>query len=107
PEELAEAIRACDERVFRELSGTSDLLKGLYGRILRPFSRSSLTLGAICVLGTPQRALRERLTRRVHAIVGADDERLVGLDRLVSVVVERQALRAQRVLGLVLRGTSF
>jgi len=43
----------------------------------------------------------------VRAIVGGEDERLAGLDALVATVVERQALRAQRLLTALLRGTSF
>jgi Fe-S-cluster-containing dehydrogenase component len=107
PEEIGEALERVDARVFRDLSGRSDLLKGLYQRVLRPFSRSPLVLARACVLGTPQRVLRERLEARVRAIVGGDDERLAGLDGLVSVAVERQALRAQRVLTALLRGTAF
>jgi hypothetical protein len=75
--------------------------------MLGPFSRSSLVLLRTCIAGTPQRAMRDALAGRVRALVGGDDERLVGLDRLVSVTVERQALRAQRLLTRVLRGTSF
>ncbi len=107
PEELSGAVRELDARVFRELSGTSDLLKGLYERILRPFSRSPFALFAVCAAGTPPRVLRERLTARVHALVDERDERLVGLDRIVSTMVERQSLRAQRILGAILRGSSF
>jgi hypothetical protein len=107
PEELGGAMREIDARLFRELSGTSDLLKGLYQRILRPFSRSIPALARICLMGTPPRELRERLTARVHALVAEDDERLIGLDRIVASVVERQSLRAQRVLGATLRVTSF
>jgi len=107
PEELGERIRELDARVFRDLSGRSDLLKGLYARVLRPFSRSTATLVAFCVRGTPQRVMRERVEARVHAIVGKPDERLAGLEGLVSVVVERQAMRAQRVLTMALRATSF
>jgi hypothetical protein len=52
--------------------------------------------------------MRGRLAARIHTIVGArDDERLAGLDGLITLAVERQALRAQRVLTTMLRATSF
>ncbi len=107
PEELGERIREQDARVFRDLSGKSDLLKGLYARVLRPFSRSILVLAHVCVTGPSQRATRARLRAKVDALVGEPDERLDGLDGLVAIAVERQALRAQRVLTRLLRATSF
>ncbi|HEX4515699.1 MAG TPA: cyclic nucleotide-binding domain-containing protein, partial [Polyangiaceae bacterium] len=107
PEELGSALRDLDARVFRELSGTSDLLKGLWSRLLEPFSRSALVLVATCVAAPSQRAMREGLVARVRAITTADDERLAGLERLASIAVERQALRAQRLLVAILRGVAF
>jgi Fe-S-cluster-containing dehydrogenase component len=107
PEELAAALRDVDARVFRELSGTSDLLKGLWARMLGPFARSPFVLFRMCFVAPSQRAVREGLVARVRTITSGDDERLVGLDRLASVAVERQAIRAQRLLTAVLRGTSF
>ncbi len=106
PEEIAGALEAVDARLYRDLSGRSDLLKGLYGRVLRPFSSSPLVLASICVRGTTQRAMRERLGARIRELVG-EDERLAGLDGLLAVTVEHQALRAQRILERVLRGASF
>src|SRR5581483_4538473 len=50
PEELGFALRDLDVRVFRELSGTSDLLKGLWARLLGPFSRSPIVLARVAVL---------------------------------------------------------
>jgi Fe-S-cluster-containing dehydrogenase component len=108
PEELRDRLREIDARVFRDLSGKSDLLKGLYTRLIGPFSRSPTALAAMCAGGTPQRTMRGRLAARIHTIVGArDDERLAGLDGLITLAVERQALRAQRVLTTMLRATSF
>lgn len=107
PEELGAALRDLDARLFRELSGTSDLLKGLWVKLLGPFSRSSLVLARVCVVAPPQRVLREALITRIRAITNGDDERLAGLDRLASVAVERQALRAQRILLALLRGVAF
>ena len=107
PEEIPEALAHVDARIFRDLTGRSDLLKGLYARVLRPFSSSLVVLASICVRGTSQRVMRERLGDRIRALVGDADERLAGLDGLVTSVAERQALRAQRLLGALLRGTSF
>ncbi|HSQ67534.1 MAG TPA: cyclic nucleotide-binding domain-containing protein [Polyangiaceae bacterium] len=108
PEQTGERGRELDARLFRDLTGKSDLLKGLYARVLRPFARSPWVLARMVVLAPPQRASRERLTERVVALVGAaDDERLEGLEGLVALVVERQALRAQRVLHATMRGAAF
>jgi Fe-S-cluster-containing dehydrogenase component len=107
PEELGAALRDLDARVFRELSGTSDLLKGLWVRLLGPFSRSPLVLARVCLVAPSQRAMREDLVARVRSITNGDDERLTGLDRLASIAVERQALRAQRFLVAPLRGVAF
>ena len=107
PEEIPEALSHLDARIFRDLTGRSDLLKGLYARVLRPFSSSLVVLASICVRGTSQRAMRERLGARIRALVGDADERLAGLDGLIASAAERQALRAQRVLTALLRGTSF
>jgi Fe-S-cluster-containing dehydrogenase component len=107
PEELGGALRDLDARVFRELSGTSDLLKGLWVKLLGPFSRSPLVLAQVCLVAPSQRVMREGLVARVQHVTSGDDERLLGLDRLASVAVERQALRAQRVLVALLRGVAF
>jgi Fe-S-cluster-containing dehydrogenase component len=107
PEEIAPRLAEIDARAFRDLSGTSDLLKGLYARVFSPYSRSLAVLAGACVVGRSQREMRRALTAKIHALVPADDERLVGLEGLVSVAVERQALRAQRVLGGALRMSSF
>jgi len=107
PEELGEALRDVDARVFRELSGTSDLLKGLWVRLLGPFAHSPFVFLRVCIAAPTQRAMREELVARVRTITNGDDERLAGLDRLVRVAVERQALRAQRLLVAGLRGVAF
>jgi len=107
PEEIAAKIAELDARVFRDLSGTSDLLKGLYAKIIQPYARSTFVLARACAAGPTQRAMREALTARVVAIVDERDERMIGLDDLVGNAVTRQALRAQRVLTALLRATAF
>ncbi len=107
PEDLGARARELDAQVFRDLTGRSDLLKGLYASVLKPFSRSATVFVSMCALGTSQRVMRARLDARVRSIVSSDDERLAGLEGLIAVVVERQAVRAQRVLTTLLRTTSF
>ncbi len=107
PEEIDAKLAALDSRVFRDLSGTSDLLKGLYAKILGPYSRSIVVLVMTCVIARSQRVMRDALATRVHAFVHAGDERLEGLEGLVSIVVERQAFRAERVLTRALRASTF
>ena len=105
PEELVARGRELDERIFTQLSGRSEVVKTLYGRILRPYRAARF--GAL-VLVTSGRRLREE-EKRVRATLnglleGRRSERLDGLDELVRLVVEHRAVGALRLLTFALRG---
>jgi hypothetical protein len=105
PEELQARRSEIDERIFTQLSGRSEVVKTLYGRVLRPYR--SARFGAL-VLALSDRGLRaeERAVRvRVDALLaGRRSERLDGLEELVRLVVERRALGSLRLLTFALRG---
>lgn len=105
PEELASRRRALDERIFTQLSGRSEVVKTLYGRVLRPYRAARLGAIGLALSG---RRLREE-EKRVHAALqallgGRKSERLDGIDELVRLVVEHRAVGALQLLTVALRG---
>lgn len=105
PEELAARLRAIDERIFAQLSGRSEVVKTLYGSVLRRYRASRLGPLVLVLSG---RRLREE-EARVRATLGGlldgrKSERLDGLDELVRLVVEHRAASALRGLTFALRG---
>lgn len=105
PEELASRARDLDERIFEKLSGRTELVKTLFGKVLRPYRRARF--GAL-LLATSGRSLRKeekRLRAKIDALLeGKKSDRLSGLDDLVRLVVERRAVGAQAILTRALRG---
>lgn len=105
PEELAARRREIDERIFTQLSGRSEVVKTLYGRVLRPYRASRF--GALLLVASGRRLREEE--KRLRATLGGlldgrKSERLDGLDELVRLVVDRRAVGALRLLTFVLRG---
>jgi hypothetical protein len=105
PEELVARRREIDERIFTQLSGRSEVVKTLYGRVLRPYRASRL--GALLLVASGRRLREEE--KRVRATLGGlldgrKSERLDGLDELVRLVVEHRAVGALRFLTFALRG---
>ncbi|MDB4939178.1 MAG: Formate dehydrogenase beta subunit [Labilithrix sp.] len=105
PEELVHRRREVDERIFTQLSGRSELVKTLYGRVLRPYRAARFGALALVVSG---RRLRDE-EKRVRAVLGRllegrKSEKLDGLDDLVRLVVEHRAIGALRGLTIALRG---
>jgi Fe-S-cluster-containing dehydrogenase component len=105
PEELLGRRREIDERIFTQLSGRSELVKTLYGRVLRPYRSSRF--GALWLIASGRRLREEE--KRVRATLGGllegrKSERLDGIDDLVRLVVEHRAIGALRVLTFTLRG---
>ena len=105
PEELAGRRRELDDRIFAQLSGRSEVVKTLYGRMLRPYRGSRL--GPLLLIASGRRLrdeekrLRAGLTRLLE---GRKSERMDGLDELVTLVVGHRASAALRVLTFALRG---
>jgi Fe-S-cluster-containing dehydrogenase component len=105
PEELSARRRELDERIFTQLSGRSEVVKTLYGRILRPYRAARF--GGVLLLASGRRLREEE--KRVRATLnglleGRRSERLDGLDELVRLVVEHRAVGALRLLTFALRG---
>ncbi len=104
PEDFAAARRHLLDRLYREVSGKSDLVKRIFEKILLPYAKSPL--GALALLASrrrlrdEERALRARIDR---VLEGRGAERLAGLSELVRIVVELRALPAQRWLLRSLR----
>ncbi len=104
PEDFAAAESALVDRLHRELSGTSDLVKALADRVLLPYATSPLGPIALAASGRKLREEEALLLARVEALLeGRGKERLGGLARLVRTCVEMRALPAQRWLGRLLR----
>ena len=105
PEELIARRREIDERIFTQLSGRSEVVKTLYGRLLRPY-RASLA-GAVLLVLSGRRLRDEEKHLRARAVgllAGRSSERLEGLDELVRLVVEHRAVGSLRLLTFMLRG---
>lgn len=105
PEELAARRRELDDRIFTQLSGRSELVKTLYGRVLRPYRGARLGFVLLILSGKRLRAEEQRVHARLAKLLeGRKSERLDGLDDLVRLVVEHRAIDALRVLTFALRG---
>lgn len=104
PEDFSAARRDLVDRLYREVSGKSDLVKKIFEKILVPFAMSTfgplLLLASGRTLRQEEQALRARIDR---VLEGRGKERLAGLDGLVRIVVELRALTAQRLLLRLLR----
>ncbi len=105
PEDLPHRQRELDERLFRELTGRSDVVKALYRRVLAPYVRSPWSTARLVfsrrTLGDEQRALRAEMDR---VLEGRGEGRLDGLDDLIKTAVERVAIPGERLVLVLLRG---
>jgi Fe-S-cluster-containing dehydrogenase component/CRP-like cAMP-binding protein len=105
PEELATRGRDLDERIFEKLSGRTELVKTLFGKVLRPYRRARFGALLLAVSGRSLRKEEKRVRATIDGLLeGKKSDRLNGLDDLVRLVVERRALGAQAILTRVLRG---
>ncbi|MDC0743504.1 cyclic nucleotide-binding domain-containing protein [Polyangium mundeleinium] len=104
PEDFAAARRDLVDRLYREVSGKSDLVKKIFDKILVPFAMSSAGPLLLLASGRTLRQEEEVLRARIERVLeGRGKERLAGLDGLVRIVVELRALPAQRLLLRLLR----
>jgi hypothetical protein len=105
PEDLAGDAGELRARLFREISGTSALVKRLAEKILVPYARAPLGWVALAESGRGLAEEERRLRARIDRILeGRGGERLAGLDRVIRLAVEVRALPGRRVLTAVLRG---
>jgi Fe-S-cluster-containing dehydrogenase component len=104
PEDLPAARGALLDRLYREVSGRSDLVKKIFERILLPYGKASHGPLLLLASGRRLREEEQRLRARVDAVLaGRGSERLAGIDELVRIVVELRAIPAQRWLQRALR----
>ncbi len=105
PEDFARARQDLLDRLYREASGRSDLVKRIFEKILLPYARSPLGPLALLAGGRRLREEEEALRARIDQVLeGRGKERLAGLAELTRIVVELRALPAQRWLSAALRG---
>ncbi len=105
PEDLARARADLFDRLHRDATGRSDLVKALVGKVLVPYARSTTGPLELLISGRSLSDEQRCLRARIDALLeGRGGERLAGLDELVRTVVELRALPARRLLGALLRG---
>jgi Fe-S-cluster-containing dehydrogenase component len=104
PEDFALARKELLDRLFREVSGKSDLVKKIFEKILLPYTNA--IYGPLALIAS-RRSLREEeraVRARIEGVLdGRGAERLAGLNELVRIVVELRSLPAQRWLLRALR----
>lgn len=104
PEDFAAARRELVDRLYREVSGRSDLVKKIFEKILLPYTRSPFGPIALLVSRRRLRDEEQALRARIDTVLeGRGAERLAGLSELIRIVVELRSLPAQRWLLRVLR----
>ena len=105
PEELVARRREIDERIFTQLSGRSEVVKTLYGRVLRPYRAARFGPVLLVASGRRLRAEEQRVRAMLGGLLeGRKSERLDGIDELVRLVVEHRAASALRLLTFAVRG---
>lgn len=104
PEDFSTARRELMDRLYRDVSGKSDLVKKIFEKILVPYTKQPLGAVWLFFSGRSLRDEENALRKRIDVVLeGRGKERLAGLDGLVRIVVERRALSVQRFLLLALR----
>lgn len=104
PEDFALARQELVDRLYREVSGKSDLVKKIFEKMLLPYVRSALGPVALVLSGRRLREEEKALRDRIDKVLeGRGAERLSGLSELVRIVVELRSLPAQRWLLRSLR----
>jgi Fe-S-cluster-containing dehydrogenase component/CRP-like cAMP-binding protein len=104
PEDFAAARKTLLDRLFREVSGKSELVKKIFERLLLPYAKSPLGPARLLLSGRRLREEEEAVRARIDKVLeGRGAERLSGLRELVRLVVELRALPAQRWLLRALR----
>ena len=105
PEDLPRIREEHARKLFRALSGRTELVKKVYDRVLAPYRASRLGPLALVAsrrsLGAEERALSSRIDALLE---GRGKGKLAGLDALLRLVVEERALAASVWLSRALRG---
>ncbi|MFO0593332.1 MAG: cyclic nucleotide-binding domain-containing protein [Polyangiaceae bacterium] len=104
PEDFPSARRELLDRLYREVSGKSELVKKLFEKVLVPYTKSVFGPAVLLVSGRRLRDEQRALQTRIDTLLeGRGQERLAGLTNLLRIVVELRALPAQRFLLRTLR----
>ncbi|MCA9634246.1 MAG: cyclic nucleotide-binding domain-containing protein [Myxococcales bacterium] len=104
PEDFPAEKRKLNDRLFREISGRSDLVKKIAERVLLPYARSPVGPLWLFLSGRSAGEEQARLESRIDEILqGRGAERRLGLDQLTKIAVELRALPLRRVLTFSLR----
>lgn len=104
PEDLIGDAKELRARLFKEISGTGELVKRIADRILVPYARKPMGWIAMVASGRTLREEEKRLRREIDRVLeGRGGDKLDGLDRVVRVAVEVRALPGRRVMTASLR----
>lgn len=104
PEDLAGDAADLRARLFREISGTDEVVKRLAARLLVPYAKAPLGWVALAASGRSLGAEERRLRARIDDILdGRGAGRLAGLDAIIRLVVELRALPGRRAMTTLLR----
>lgn len=105
PEDVPRAREQLERKIFRALSGRSDVVKKVYDMVLAPYRASRLGIAALVVARRSAREEERALGERIDALLeGRGADKRAGLDALVRLVVEERALRASAAIVAILRG---
>jgi Fe-S-cluster-containing dehydrogenase component/CRP-like cAMP-binding protein len=104
PEDFHSARKDLLDRLYREVSGKSELVKKLFEKILVGYTKSPLGPLWLVLSGRRLREEQDVLKKRIDVLLeGRGQERLAGLEGLVRIVVELRALPAQQWMLRLLR----
>jgi hypothetical protein len=104
PEDFSKARQTLLDRLYRDASGKSDLVKKIFEKLLLPYVRAPFGPILLLVSGRGLREEEAALRARIDEVLeGRGKERLAGLAELTRAVVELRALPAQRWLLAALR----
>jgi CRP-like cAMP-binding protein len=104
PEDFRHARKDLLDRLYREVSGKSELVKKLFEKVLVAYTKNPLGPLWLVLSGRRLREEEGALKQRIDTILeGRGQERLAGLSGLVRIVVELRALPAQRWMLRLLR----
>jgi Fe-S-cluster-containing dehydrogenase component len=105
PEDFAGHREALTDRLYRDLSGRSELCKTIAARVAVPYSRSVLGPLRLLLSRRSLAAEERRLRASIETMLqGRGHDKLEGLGELVRTVVELRALPVRAALTGMLRG---
>lgn len=103
PEDLRDLREEGSRRLFRALSGKSEVVKKLYDKVLAPYRASRFGPLALVASGRSVGAEERAVLARVDTLLeGRGKDKLGGLGTVVRLTVEQRALSARAFLGTLL-----